>query len=301
MARRRGAVVVYSSLAVLAMVYTLLLQGSAYVSASAEMASRILKPTEGLVLTGECGGGCVAAACEALLEARGGQASVILVAPLNSGAEGLPLPKGLPERGVSVGYLLAESLGLRRGDNITLIVGGSRLEYTVESIHRTGSALDSQVVAPGPVPGCTALWYASGAHDPSRLAAAVGGQVRGALTAWYTLSLAALALASVAASIKVYSDLSGEAESLRDQGVGLERLILAVSLLPAASVLVGYAWGVVASHVIGSLTAALTGAYIPPPIPGPGDLAFQALLPAALASLAALAAGYRLWLRAPRG
>jgi hypothetical protein len=290
-ARSSGVALAMLSLMVLSMVYTLLSMSTLYARSAASLASSLLKPSEGLTISPECRGDCIARICWATATARGGRRAVILVVPVNK-SRLLPTPS----RGVIVGRLVAEELGVSKGESLTLKVGGQALSYKVSGIQYGPGILALAIIAPGASRLCNStMGYRVGLHDPSRLALAVSLELQESLRLWRLVALAVLALASGVAGFKASSDLEGVAREMREQGVAPWRLTLSLGLLSTLSVALGYSYGVVLSHILGSLASSLTGAFIPPPLPGLHEAAADLATPALLAGASTGLAGARLW------
>lgn len=256
--RRPTVFLSLATLMALSTVVSIVVLSSEYPSTSQDLIASVLE--SGLGLSHSEG-----LTCEAIVEAGSLKLTVTVLALEGDSRLWSVLKLKPPGAGSALlGYWVAGSLGVKPGDTVTLTVDGVRVNVTVGGYYRVNSILDTMVILGGGIGSCTSP-YDVGEHSPSEVMGALSTQLSESLTQWYTVSLAALAMASLVSSYKALRDLEAEIAKLEAQGLSRMHVLAALSVSTAALIFIGASYGLVIFDLIVSATSSYMGIYMPTP------------------------------------
>ncbi len=286
-ARKKPLVTLALGLAVVSMVSTAIIQSAGLLESTGSLAEKLLRPREKLNVTVSCRDPCIRQCTVAIRTIEGEAVTTLTIIP--RGVEGIVAP---PSNGVGAGYILAGDLGLHKGDNITITSGDNTVSVQVSSIYRSGSPLDTGLVAGGGFEWCNITRLSLTSGSPTPYTRAFTWEVEALITYWALAGLLVLGLGSVVAGVKAVMDLEGEAGTLIAEGGSPNSLLGALSLFFALAVLAGYGWGLVLTDLLDSLVAGVTGLYVPRASLSPQAFLVQGVFPALLVGLLVYTVGY---------
>ena len=279
-ARKKPLVTLALGLAVVSMVSTAIIQSAGILQSTGSLAEKLLRPREKLNVTVPCRDPCIRQ-CTVTIRTSAEEAETTLTI-IPQGVKGIVAP---PRNGVGAGYILAGDLGLHKGDNITITSGDITASVEVSGIYRSGSPLDTGLVAGGGFEWCNTTRLSLTRESPTHYTRAFTWEVEALITYWALAGLLVLGLGSVVAGVKAVMDLEGEAGTLIAEGGSPNSLLGALSLFFALAVLAGYGWGLILTDLLDSLVAGVTGLYVPRASLSPQAFLVEGVFPALLVGL----------------